>query len=467
MPLAPTYDLFRVVLSLAIGLVASFLAFRLQRRPAGLALGLGAWGMHVVGVRALELPVAVHYQPLLLGLALVVAVIGASTALALAARRLPYLVLGGCVLGVSLTAMHHAGIAALRVPAMISYHPATVVLGFVVALAAGIGMLWLLVHPPGRWGGPAALGLALAGVHYTTLAAVTFTPSDVGMAPLQATLDVAELDGALVGVSTLFVLAIAMLGAQQARNRRSLAEANARLLEADRYKDEFLSVISHELRTPLNFILGFASILDDELAGTLNEEQHRQVGKIMAGSDRMLALVNDLLDFAKIQAGKLALTREVQLLAPLFEDAIGTLAPLAARKGVRLTAHVDVDVPLEVDGPRVIQVLTNLVTNAIKFTPAGGNVTVRAAMDGDRVLTQVIDTGVGIPPDQVVKLFARFQQLDMSATRQSGGTGLGLSIAKALVEGHRGEIGVLSEPGAGSTFWFTLPATVPARVEAG
>jgi signal transduction histidine kinase len=267
---------------------------------------------------------------------------------------------------------------------------------------------------------------------------------------------------ALVGVSTLFVLVVAMLGAQQSRNRRTLAEANAKLMEADRYKDEFLSVISHELRTPLNFIMGFGSILEDEVAGPLNAQQHEHVGRILTGAERMLGLVNDLLDFAKIQAGKLELAREPQLYAPLVEEAIGALAPLANRKGVRLAAQVVVERPLEVDGKRVIQVLTNLVGNAIKFTPEGGTVTLRALEDGPRILTQVIDTGPGIPPEQLAKLFGRFQQLDMSKTRQVGGTGLGLSIAKALVESHGGEIGVLSEPGLGSTFWFTLPAAIPA-----
>ena len=133
------------------------------------------------------------------------------------------------------------------------------------------------------------------------------------------------------------------------------------------------------------------------------------------------------------------------------------MRPLANEKGLALTGEAPLDLELPLDRPRVIQVLTNLVANAIKFTPAGGAVEVTAGVDGDRMRVTVRDTGVGIPANELSKLFQRFSQLDMSVTRQSGGTGLGLSICKALVEAHGGEIGVTSEPGTGSTFWFALP----------
>ena len=229
------------------------------------------------------------------------------------------------------------------------------------------------------------------------------------------------------------------------------------LHEIDRLKDEFLSVISHELRTPLNFITGFASTLDDEVQGPLNPAQHEALGKILNGADRMLKLVDDLLDFAKIQSGHLDLGREAVPYAAVVAEVLGLLKPLGERKGLEIASEVPPDLVAWLDPDRVSQVLTNLVGNAIKFTPPGGRVVVRAAARGASLLTEVVDTGQGIGPEHREKLFRRFQQVDMSNTRQASGTGLGLAISKGLVEAHGGEIGVESTLGEGSTFWFRLP----------
>ncbi|HEY9855302.1 MAG TPA: HAMP domain-containing sensor histidine kinase, partial [Stenomitos sp.] len=234
------------------------------------------------------------------------------------------------------------------------------------------------------------------------------------------------------------------------------------LRQADKAKDEFLSVISHELRTPLNFIMGFTSILDDEVAGPMNAQQHEFLGKILGGVDRMLVLVNDLLDFAKIQAGKLTLAPDQTEIRPLVDDVLATMRPLADQKRITLSAQVAEPYVAYVDGRRILQVLTNLVGNAIKFTPEGGKIHIEARREGDRLCTEVTDTGIGIAPEDVPKLFTRFRQLDMSNTREAGGTGLGLSISKGIVEAHGGEIGVRSRKGVGSTFWFTLPLQAPS-----
>ena len=242
-----------------------------------------------------------------------------------------------------------------------------------------------------------------------------------------------------------------------AQRTAELEEANEALRTADRYKDEFLSVISHELRTPLNFITGFASILDDEVAGPLNETQQSYIQKIMSGADRMLELVNNLLDMSRIEAGKLHIEPEITHYAPIVEEAIAPLRPLSDQKDVSLTLDIQEDADLVMDSRRLTQVLTNLVDNAIKFTPTGGRITVRVRREGDAVLTEVADTGPGIAPESIPKLFRPFSQVDMSSTRRVGGSGLGLTISKALVEAHGGTIGVQSTPGEGSTFWFTLP----------
>lgn len=243
-----------------------------------------------------------------------------------------------------------------------------------------------------------------------------------------------------------------------ARHLEELETANESLQRADHYKDEFLSVISHELRTPLNFIMGFASTLDDEVQGPLNDRQHEAIGKILNGADRMLLLVNDLLDFARMQAGKFNLEPRPVDYDAVLREAVATLEPMARQKGVKLLVDAEVGSPWTLDAARVTQILTNLVGNGIKFTPAGGMVALRAFIRDGKLVTEVADTGCGIAPEYLPKVFNKFEQFDMSATRQAGGTGLGLAIARSLVEVHGGEIDVRSRLGEGTTFWFSLPA---------
>lgn len=230
------------------------------------------------------------------------------------------------------------------------------------------------------------------------------------------------------------------------------------LQQADVLKDQFISILSHELRTPINSITGFGSILDDEVAGPLTEQQHEYLRKMLAGADTLLSLVNDLLDLSRIQAGRFHLSPQPYDFPMVVADALGSLHALAAPKHLRLINEVPRDLPpLIGDAQRIGQVLVNLVNNAIKFTPDGGTIRVRARVDGEDLRCEVEDTGIGIAEADLKKLFKPFTQVDMSSTRKAGGTGLGLTISKSLIEAHGGRIGVVSKPGSGSTFWFTLP----------
>lgn len=230
------------------------------------------------------------------------------------------------------------------------------------------------------------------------------------------------------------------------------------LQQVDTLKDQFLGILSHELRTPLQAVTGFGSLLEDEVAGPLNPTQRDFIHKMLGASDALLALVNDMLDMSSIRAGKFETNPTALELGPLIERTVSTFVPLAEEKGITLTRSIPPDLPCIIgDAQRIAQVLTNLLHNAIKFTPSGGRVMVGARAGQTGVMGCVADTGIGIPSDQVIRIFQPFTQVDMSSTRVEGGIGLGLSICKAIVDAHHGRIGVRRRQGGGSLFWFWLP----------
>lgn len=230
------------------------------------------------------------------------------------------------------------------------------------------------------------------------------------------------------------------------------------LKQTDAMKDQFLSILSHELRTPINVISGFGSILDDEIPGQLNEQQHEYLRKMLGSADNLVLLVNDLLDMTRIQAGKFTIVPHLVNFPEIIENVVENLTPIAARKHQALINEVPAELPqLMVDDQRIAQVLNNLINNAVKFTPDGGKIWLRACEEQNHLRCEITDNGIGIAQEDIPKLFKRFTQLDMTSTRKVGGTGLGLSISKAIIDAHGGEIGVESELGKGSTFWFTLP----------
>jgi PAS domain S-box-containing protein len=263
---------------------------------------------------------------------------------------------------------------------------------------------------------------------------------------------VRDRDQAVIG---LMVLAIEV--SERVEKGRAQRERMASLEETDKLKDQFLSILSHELRTPINAIMGFGSILDDELQGPLTEAQHRSLKKMLGGAETLLSLVNDLLDMSRIQAGKFTLEPQPMHFPTVASEVLANLRPLAEQKQLTLTSALGDVGPMVADPQRIGQVLLNLVNNAIKFTPNGGAITVRAKAENGQLYCEVVDTGVGIAPADQPRLFKRFSQLDNSNTRAAKGTGLGLSISQALVEAHGGRIAVESQLGQGATFWFTLP----------
>lgn len=231
--------------------------------------------------------------------------------------------------------------------------------------------------------------------------------------------------------------------------------------ELDRMKTEFVSQVSHELRTPLTAIKGFTDLMLDGDAGEVNEEQEEYLQIVKQNVDRLVSLINDLLDVARIESGRIKLKIEAIDLRAIVDLVVATMHPLIDAKDQSLTVEIAPDLPpARGDHDRILQVVTNLVSNAYKYTPAGGALRVEVSRSDDWLQVAVQDTGIGIPPEDIPKLFTRFFRVDTSLTREIGGTGLGLSIVKSIVELHGGTVSVQSTPGSGSTFSFDIPIAV-------
>jgi PAS domain S-box-containing protein len=245
---------------------------------------------------------------------------------------------------------------------------------------------------------------------------------------------------------------------ERTRSAHELQVAKERAEAADRTKSAFLATMSHELRTPLNSIIGFTGILLQQLAGPLNDEQRKQLSMVQTSARHLLALINDVLDISKIEAGEMKVEEGSFSLPDLVTEISTTALPLAQKRGLALRVDVDPLVgAISTDRRRVGQILMNLISNAIKFT-LSGEVRVSCHLDGNWFALSVADTGIGIKPEDVKKLFVPFQQIESGLTRNYEGTGLGLSISKRLVTMLGGDIKVESEFGRGSTFTFRLPA---------
>jgi len=229
---------------------------------------------------------------------------------------------------------------------------------------------------------------------------------------------------------------------------------NQELRELDRVKDEFVSSVSHELRTPLTSISGYVELLLEDEA---NEERRGYLSIVDRNAQRLLGLVSDLLFTARLQDGRLELERTEVDLRRLVADAIQSARPRAESARIELVVEADAVPPVLGEAVRLAQLLDNLVSNAVKFTPSGGRVTVRLSSDGTQARIEVSDTGIGIAPAEREKLFERFFRSQAALERQIQGTGLGLYISKAIVEAHGGRIGVQSIVGEGTTFVVELP----------
>ncbi|MCC6390138.1 MAG: HAMP domain-containing histidine kinase [Bryobacterales bacterium] len=269
-------------------------------------------------------------------------------------------------------------------------------------------------------------------------------------------------------------LLLEMLGVEFEQRRSALQNARSRGLEKEalerrnremerinRMTSDFLATMSHELRTPLNAILGFSTLLAQGKGGPLSERQQHFVGQVHQAAGHLLALINDLLDLSRMEAGRMQLHPEAFTLGEGLQEALSALVPLALQRKVAL--HSDaaaLPLPVYADRTRFQQILHNLLSNSLKFTPEGGTVSVFAHLDGSWIEITISDTGIGIPEEKQSLIFEKFYQVPRSKGDPLEGTGLGLPIARKLVEQHGGKLSLRSRLGSGSSFTFTLPSGI-------
>ena len=253
----------------------------------------------------------------------------------------------------------------------------------------------------------------------------------------------------------------AVIAIQNARLFHEIQDKSRQLELANKHKSEFLANMSHELRTPLNAIIGFSEVLSEQMFGDVNDKQREYLLDIHGSGHHLLTLINDILDLSKIEAGRMELDLTSFNLPMLLDNTTTLVRERALRQGLTLALDVDPALGDWVADPRKLkQVVINLLSNAVKFTPAGGRVTLRARRLDAAVEIAVVDTGVGIAPDQQAMVFEEFRQASGNYLRKAEGTGLGLALAKRFVELHGGTMRVESVPGHGSTFAFILPKRV-------
>jgi signal transduction histidine kinase len=344
------------------------------------------------------------------------------------------------------------------------------------------GALAIFDRSGGRLAGSGAVGPASRQIEYNGVPlaglAATGPAADTSLALCTETLDllVHHAHARELAAAT-HEEAMRVTFAELTEHNARLSRAVARLEELDRLKSNFLATMSHELRTPLTSVIGYAEMLAEGLAGPISQDQKDYLTTILGKADQLLGLITAVLDVSSLESGRLAIERAALSLGDLVASELATFAPQAGRRGIAIQLDACADTVVVGDRRKIRQVVSSLVSNAVKFTPDRGKVSIALrrgpltghepgpGRDGDAcpaIQLVVTDSGIGISRDQIAKIFEPFFQVDSSSTRAFGGTGLGLTLAKAYVEAHGGRIWVDTTPGQGSTFTATFPAISPA-----
>jgi NO-binding membrane sensor protein with MHYT domain/CheY-like chemotaxis protein/two-component sensor histidine kinase len=501
--LTGSYENPLVIISILVAIFASYTALSLAGRVTksqgatarwwiaggALAMGIGIWSMHFIGMLAFRLPIPLGYDLGITLLSLLLPIMVSGMALWQVSRPdlpLQRLIAGALLMGIGINSMHYTGMAAMRMNPGIIYDPLLFAASVVIAICASGAALWIAFrlreNVPRVWlprmGAAVIMGIAIVGMHYTGMAAASFPAGSVCMAAQEGF----SQDGLaiMVIIATLGVLTVALLTSiydarlESRSNILAISQATAEerqvLLIREReartqaeriseLRDEFLATLSHELRTPLNAILGWAQILRHGV----NDEAtlHQGLDTIERNARAQAQLIDDLLDMSQIISGKVRIN--VQLVDPMtfIDAAMETVRPAAIAKHIQLETSLDPQTCLISGDPsRLQQVMWNLLSNAVKFTPNGGKIQVLLEKSDDAIIIKVADSGIGIKPEFLPHVFDRFRQADASTTRRYGGLGLGLSIVKNLVELQGGTVHAASHgEGKGATFTVYFPCS--------
>lgn len=507
------HDLRLVLLAAAVCLLACYSAFGIvahihtltrRGRPrilwvvaAAFLTGCGIWATHFIAMLAFDPALPVAYDIGLTGLSVIIAICVSGLGIHLAVvRRLP--VLGGAVIGVAIGAMHYVGMMGLRVPGTLHWDAVKVVASLVIGIGLAALALAVGVRARGfasRMGGVALLVLAICGLHFTAMAALKILPDPTIAIPSQTLAP--NLLAVVVSSVTLLIITIGVACStldarlaeraeqeaarlrvhvqelEQTKNELEArtAEVTAALMEAaagSQAKSQFLAAMSHELRTPLNAIIGFAEIQAGEFYGPLGNPRYVEYNNhIKSSAMFLLRTINDILDYSNASSSRMTLQRDVFDLSDVVSGAVAEMQDEARKGGVTLALNGGGDMPaLSLDRDRIRQALRNVLSNAIRFTPEGGRVTVTTSVETDGCRVVIADTGIGIAPEDIEKALSLFGQVDGRLSRKFDGCGLGLPLAKLLIECHGGRLDIESVVGAGTRVTLTLPFGSSARLVA-
>jgi signal transduction histidine kinase len=462
-----------VVLAILVCLLACYTAFTMMARlyahrsrypwviAAAVVTGCGAWATHSIVMLAYQPGVPVAYDVGLTVISGLIAVAGCGLGFYIA-RGTESMALGGAIVGFAIAGMHFSGVAAVTFQAQVHwqilYFEAAVLTGASFG-AAALSRAQLTPDVRGRIVGAAFLTAGIFGTHFVAMAGRTFVP-DPSIAIPEDTLVIVWFAIALTAV-VLLIVGLGIVGTLVDQHLQEIeaakGELEAALVLADaasKSKTKFLSTMSHELRSPLNVIIGSSERLKSE-----SDEQHREsIDRILDSGVHLMRLVNAILDISEFDAGQLRLNDEFLDVGQCVDSAVRLIEPEARRADVRLAIAVEPHLPkLCGDPKRINQILINLISNGIRFSPEGGEVRVSVFRRDDGLSLSVADTGIGMAANDIPKALERFGQLDTDPNRQHEGAGLGLPLAQHLMELHGGTLRISSEPGSGTTVTVTFP----------
>ncbi len=454
---------------------------------AGAVAGCGIWATHFVAMLAYQTGLPIAFDAELTILSAVIAMILCGLGFRIAISRAGG-ALGGAIVGLAICTMHYTGMAALDIPAHAVWSQDYVIASLLIGIAlSGLAMHIALGRRPGFY--PLAVGLfalSVVGAHFTAMSAVVFVP-DSAQAMVSAPIDPFML-GLVVSACAAFILSQSLIvtlvdrylagraQGEAARMRDHITELEATqkklkktsndllvalnvAAEASQTKSNFLASMSHELRTPLNAIIGFSDTMMLGVFGPLSDRYKSYAGDIHQSGQHLLSLINDVLDLSRLDAGQGELHEEAFDITALVAESLRMMAGQAEKAQITLTTEIEPELPwLMADKRRIKQILVNLVSNALKFTPADGQVTVDCRRTPQGLSLAVSDSGIGIASADIPKVLERFGQVDSPAQRKHTGTGLGLPLSRQLAQLHGGELTLESVVDQGTTVTVTLPA---------